>query len=643
MDGAWSSFPFCGVEEMDASTMNATPEMRVGRPAAFGAAVRATTAVVWAALAFAAFAQSEFSGVFKRGEQVKALAAGLERVPDDARKLVALSRLLSEPEDQVTWLLERAEALSKGGKADAAAAVAEAALARIDRWMPVAPGVVGLRERAEKLKKTEVASGGNSSGGNSGAGGNTGGGGAGGGNTGGGDGPPETIIDPAQLAAWLNSPQSRNARLTPEVRSVLWSRGVPFKRLSTSAGAARGVTWEFAAGLVLDLGLAERMTLTKLLSSSARLASPPGGDLLNTASFQIARGLCNLAAGGPGTGGNWGSMAASLEQQNYWAWAALALVLDAAERPLAERGAIIERIRELTARVKVVEGGSDERLISKALEKWIPRLSADSGPSARDSIVSFDPSWRTTRVQSRDSKAQQAADALRAGNVEQGFKLIQEAKLAEMGVTSARTITIAELQSRLMDGRVAGVHAFIELLESGGQYYAVVIGADGPLGNPNTKWITPAVVSGKNSFSDLLGEAVQKVGGGERISGARIIVAPDGAARTAEWATSNFGGLRALLTKDDRQYIALISSAAVLQRDSSWTPEFSVRYFYEAARGSFEVDGTPADGPLNTRVVFIAPGGNLTKPANSPFRTLSALHGEGKSLGTLSVIVGVKR
>ncbi|MBU0618559.1 MAG: hypothetical protein KKI02_12650, partial [Planctomycetes bacterium] len=335
-----------------------------------------------------------------QAEAANELVTQLGSAGKDLNTLFQLSRLLSDPCDQVRWLAAQIESLELAIDAQRRSS-AEELLTRVTELEQTLQSTLrSCPEQVATLKQllTRIAE------------------------------PPTPweLTDPAQLAErWHELGGLRNAELTreltPERRLTLFARGIPPNELGLDGQALweqpRLVVGALAASAQLPemwrllqlqeaLGAAERER-----TAWAELAFPVDD------TFEIARGLLDralgidaedqgLAAGEP----DWASLAARLEAGDYWAWGGLARVLEAAGQPEPATALAGARAQwDKLARVSSTLGGAFWPAVSDSEQGWLPRL--ERGELADAGLLPLTPEYRSSQRDARRRFEQQFLQA----------------------------------------------------------------------------------------------------------------------------------------------------------------------------------------------------------------------------------------
>jgi hypothetical protein len=485
----------------------------------------------------------------------------------DLNTLFQLSRLLSEPCDQVRWLVEQIEPSEFATDAQTRSS-AEDLLARVtDLEQALGPALRGCPEQVAALKQllTRIAE------------------------------PPTPweLTDPAQLAQrWHELRGLQNAELarelTPERRLTLFARGIPPTELGLDARAA----WDQPRRIVDALAASEQLPETwRLLQlqqalDAAERNSAAWAELAFPVrdTFGIAQGLLDRALGidaqdrGSATGEpDWVALTERLETRDCWAWATLARILEAASQP--DPATATADARTQWDRVARVGGGTLWPAVGSP-SGWLARL--EQGELAGPGLA-LAPAYRSAQRAARRRFEQQFPQA--RGNPGDALRLIQLAKAADIGLTEDRfqPITLAGLEEWTFSTprRAPRIFALLEIIEihaasgQSSQYYAFRLNVRG------WQWDSGAVdsevVGPADSPAALVRTALDPAG---NVGGMRLLIAPDGPLDD-DW----FAFERTYLlerTSGSTAWLCYTPSAASVA-GPAWTLEQSLRYWCRTA------------------------------------------------------------
>ncbi len=503
------------------------------------------------------------------------LVTQLGRAAEELDTLYQLSRLLSEPCDQVRWLSSQIELQMPFGSDAQTRSSAEELLARVTELEQAqASALGGCAEQVGTLKQllTRIAE------------------------------PPTPweLSDPAQLAErWRELGGLQNAeltdKLTPERRLTLFARGIPPNELDLDG---RGV--DQPRRIVDALAASEQLPeVWQLLLFRQRLADAerdsaawaelafPVGD-----TFQIARGLLDRALGvdaqdqgSAASEPNWTSLAARLEAGDYWAWAALARILEATTQP--DPTAATAGGRAQWAKVDHVGntlGGSFWPAVDGGEQGWLARL--ERGELVAAGRLPLTSEYRSAQRAARRRIEQQFLQA--RDNPAEALRLIQLAKAADIGLSEDgfQPITLAELEGQLqatIRGETAlKVFVLLEVLEvSGGagqpsQYYAFRLSAK------EWRWTSggfDATVIGPVDTPAQLARAA--LDASVTMTDLRILIAPDGPLDD-EWFASERDHLLERTADRARGWLCYLPTAAALNNEA-WTLNETLRLWCRTA------------------------------------------------------------
>lgn len=497
-------------------------------------------------------------------QQVARLDDLLLRESAPPARLVELSRLLADPRDQIVWLTVRAEALDQGDTASVAAELAKLTSVRLDAWSRAnVGGLEPLKERLGRIGAVTPPVNDNS-----------------------GVRPQQRlvdVVDPTALATRLAAAGEADfAGLTVADKALLWARGVPNSRLGIDAERSiapwdvRAHIFDLALGRNLDKSTAFSFVqlLQKLEQVRAARAAARNGPPFADSACAVAIDLVILATGAePGV-----PAANALEAGNLWAWAALARLVEAAAVP-ANKAAALQRAGEHLAALKLVQSARPDAgaHIATVIDRWHARAAGGGPPAGGDSLRALDLSPLEAR---RAEKRRLAQECERAAPGDQKFRLMQQAKVAELGFDSPPSVLSLDelktlLRNPLSETLRPGMHLFLEMLEvSDGRCIGLAIASKTGQRDQRDEfvvnWLGPATPDA------VLGEALRS---GVIKDEAMIIVAPDGAARSAGWAGE--AALNQHL-KASTAWVLYIPTAAAMRKGGGWKAVDALRYFYFA-------------------------------------------------------------
>ena len=430
---------------------------------------------------------------FAHQNQVDALNKLLdnERGELPPERLVAISRLLSDPCDQVRWLIKKVNSTPDG---EIRTNLLAAAISRKDRLKGI--GVLGgCAADAAALDSLR-------------------------------GGAPRSIsqmTEPKEVATALSDPGWENRAKTPEDKFTLMSRGAPFRLLSQGASERnfRKTTWD-APRRALE-GLVAQRTFARVIGSSFGDA----GDQLEPVTVEIVNDFLRVAKGESPTRNDWAAEAQRLGGAGLWSWSALAWLLDACGNAGNERSSYAQaigewnKLRDLRQRL----GGAAAENPWANVDEWIATLENDS-----DWIIAgtpMKPSSRAARVTARARHEDDAVRAVNGNDSDQALQAMQRAKLAEIGRNDDVTrIALDELERQLRTNN--GIYLFVEILElRGSSGFIGVAVYDREYGDARAGQLQHKVI---RSQSDPAGVVRAALSGGPPSgrTDARILIALDG-------------------------------------------------------------------------------------------------------------------
>jgi hypothetical protein len=517
------------------------------------------------------------------------LVAQLGRAAEDPVVLYELSRLLSEPCDQVRWLntqIERHSPFSATPEMQAAAQTVLTQLTELEQAERAA--LAGCTDQLAALKQQlqEIAQPSK---------------------------PVWEITDPTELVGrWrmLDDTEKNelNGQLTADQKLALFSRGIPASELDLNQGNAwdqpRRIVDELARSEVLPpvwqlLQLERQLRAEWEKGPWSELAFPVDG------TFQITRELLDRALGvdardrgAPASSPNWGEMATWLESQEYWAWAALARMLQASnQEDPAEAASRAEAQWGKLTQVNSALSGALWPAIAQVEQAWLKRL-LDRSKAGGPRMLPLGPDYRSA---SREDRLRLEEQFLRAQNdPEEAFRIIQLAKAADLGMQEFQPVELAELENsfKLPIKQEVALRVFLllEMIEIHGkpgepsQYYAVRLHAK------ESRWMAggydATVIGPFSTPAQLLQAALDSR---VDLTDLRILIAPDGPLDD-EWFA--YEKDRLLKRTGDRAqgWLCYLPSAAVMN-GGSWTLEHTLRVWYRLAlRAGQETAGWYPDG-----------------------------------------------
>ncbi len=524
------------------------------------------------------------------------LVAQLGSATEDLGTLYQLSRLLSEPCDQVRWLDTQIEQRMPFGTDTETRALAEEVLARLaelEQAQQVA--LRGCLEQLSILKALllRIAE------------------------------PPTPweLSDPAQLAArWRELEASGNAdlqrELTPDRRLTLFARGIPAGELDLDGQHA----WDQPRLVVDELAGSERLpAMWRLLQLDAALRGAEREKATWAAftfpvdnTFRIARGLLDRAMGvdaedqrAPTEAPDWSSLAARFKSKDHWAWAALAHILESGSRE--DPAAAAEQAKaqwDKLMQVNVALGGTLWPAVDGSAQAWLTRLQQRDNLTG-SGLMPLEPDYRSARRSARRRLEQQFLQA--RNNPAEAFRIIQLVKAAGVGLDERefQPITLDKMEERFQiskRSKVVGVKVFVllEMIEihrpgESSQYYAVMFNVTG------WSWTGTSYDSAVIGPRDTPGElaAAYLDPRYRQLEDLRILIAADGPLDQAWFEFEKDELLPHVSPRSGRGgWLVYLPSVGAL-RPGAWSLDDTLRHFYQAARRSGETIDFFARGMRN--------------------------------------------
>lgn len=521
------------------------------------------------------------------------LAEQLGPAAEELDTLYELSRLFSEPCDQVRWLNTQIRLRSPFSTAPDTQAAAKAVLAQVTALeQPESAALGNCADQLTALKQQleKIAA------------------------------PPKPlweVADPAQLVErWRMLDQAKKdelkRELTPDQKLTLFSRGIPRGELDLNDQDA----WDQPRRFVDELAQAARLPeVWRLLRSERELRAAeregswsdfafPVGD-----TFQIAHGLLDRALGvdAQDRGSsvsvpNWANVASRFESQDCWAWATLARTLQASDQEdPTEAASQAEALWGKLTQVNQALGGGLWPAVAQVEQAWLTRLIDRSNPPSPLALP-LRPDYRSA---ARDERLRLEEQFLQArDNPAEAFRIIQLAKAADVGLAQRglRPIDLAALVERFeitKDERVVdlGVFLLLEMIEVGrasgrpAQYYGVMLHAK------DWRWTgggyDSAVIGPYDTPVQL---AQNSLDPNVELTDLRIVIAPDGPLDD-EWFAYERGRLLECTRDRARGWLYYLPSAPAMN-EGTWTLDQTLRFWYRAAlRAAQEtISYYPGDG-----------------------------------------------
>jgi hypothetical protein len=532
----------------------------------------------------------------QQAETLEALTTKLGPAASGLDALYDLSRLLSDPCDQIHWLCtktEQPEAFGTDEQTRNTAANLGEILARLHDAEDVSSRCAEdldkllrqLRKIAEPPRPWDLTE-------------------------------PKLLIEQWRAFAAAND----TSELSADRKLVLLSRGVPASELRLSRSDAwdqpRQVIEELARSATLP-AMWQLLQLERELSGGERESSN-WADLTFPVddTFRIAHGLLDRAmgidtrdrsgaAGAADEAAEWAALAARLEANAYWTWAALARTLEAGNRD--EPSAAAQQAATQWNNVREVSAALEHEPwpgVANDDQAWLARLSQ---PEVVDvpGILPLRNDFRSAARAERASHEQAFLRARENNNAGEAFRSIQLAKAADAGLTRRgfQPVELAALAEELKfkkRGEVAGVNVFALLeiitIQRGdhAEYYGVVLHAKDWAWGVDYEW----EVAGPRDSPALL--AKDALDFSKQYNDCRILIAPDGGL-DREWFAYEKQTLLERTSQPTTGWLYYLPSAAALD-DNAWTLDETLRTWNRAANraggktiGYYSVGGTPRE------------------------------------------------
>ncbi|MBN2448212.1 MAG: hypothetical protein JXO22_15900 [Phycisphaerae bacterium] len=529
------------------------------------------------------------------------LRTGGEEIP--AADLVELSRLLSRPCDQLSWLVTQVDAAAQqSGGRQAAWQLGQAIRARwpndvaATRWADCAGQMQALQDTLANLQ------------------------------------PVSGITDPDDLRAWLA--QEANPRdVEAGIKFAFLARGLPAARFFSRN---QRETWDMPRIVVEQLardgdlaGSWQLLRLRQLLDEAHaewRAAQPSpiaDAELARqvNASFTVAAALTDRALGldeqdrqaGAATltyvagADAWRAIADGLRAAALPHWEALARVLEASAQPTgAGRQSATDQAAQAWATFRAVNTTSDSA-VDDAANGWLARLN-DAGRMSEPGRLSLASDYRSASRGQRQGFETQAQQQLAARNANALLQSIQSAKAAEHGL-STNPLSLDQVISEL-GGEEPWVYLYLEMLELRGggatQYCGVAVYrkeyTKRMLGRPYTDEYLSAVIPAQATPEAVVAAALALPGFPLRSNGqirrdARIIIAPDGPLGDSwfDYEAATLLQPTEWTTGSDPSWVVYVPSASALT-GGGWTLDSVLRVWYRSAlRSGVALDALSTD------------------------------------------------
>lgn len=477
---------------------------------------------------------------------------GGQKLP--AELLLKLSRMLSDPQDQLRWLGEK---LDSGVPADrnAFAQAIEARQQTLLKWDANLERSPEYEALAAKVRSVLMVK-------------------------------PWEIDEPLRLIEIMRSGPDLSGA-SADQKFKLLSRGVPDSLVKL------GAPWNQPGAAVFKVAekpmlppVAEVLAgLAELQAGRGKLPADAAGVKM---AFDVAGALLERATGDDHGGGQ-PSPAAELEKLGLWTWAALAYVLEGANAAdLGARQAAAEKARALWAQSSDVATGLGLPLRWAGVDDWIARL---TGAPAAESIELLPLSPNVAELRRRRRVEMESGIPSAAADGNALFLLIQQIKAAELGVANAQAFTIEDFRKQLGEGQQI-LYLYLETLAvragQTSEFYAVALSARDYNAAAADVYVARAL-GPKGSLTALVDAALQGLNPTDE---AKIIIALDGPPGD-EWFAD---GERRLLerisvvkARDRKAWLAYTPTALVWRKDA-WTLDATLRLWMPLARAAGGLD-----------------------------------------------------
>jgi hypothetical protein len=534
----------------------------------------ACAAIVSIAFGSIALGQGGSPPALQKPDQATDLLSGASDQKLTAEQEVELSRLLAQSDDQINWLLSRVDALQKGRDSEGTRLLARAARTRATVWQSRGVDTTVAVDTLDRILAILA--------------------------------PLVEIVDPAALAERLKTVAAAElTALSIDDKFTLFARGVAESRLALPTNAPDA--WARRAGANLAAAdnlpaVGSMLTLANRAPSntSAGANSPPAQLAAACVAALLNRGLgCDsLDHGGPHDAqGNqaanepayWQDLAVSLESRSLWRWAALCRILQATSTPdPAARKLAAQAADDSWKSLRIID--PQETGSWRGVDQWLNRLDDDSLLAKAGALPLAD-DFRASARSARTQLEQQFLAAWAARNEAESFRLMQLAKAAAAGITGpSATVTLDELRSSFGTTRgeavIPTIHLFLELLAVKArdtlQYYGIAIHSETASLGTDDRFVS-AMLGPAASPADIVRDTLGRIQ--RRTNTAKLIVCPDGDARTADWFTG--GGEAELLgwispTRATESWLVYAPTAAAARDGSGWTADLVAKEWRRA-------------------------------------------------------------
>lgn len=514
-----------------------------------------------------------------------AIAARPMATVEDKQALVTsaveLCRLLPNPDDQVTFLRNAADT-RQATDSNLAYELAAEAQKRMRRWRAIDLAFISPEVEASLVKLMDAIK------------------------------PIIDIFEPAELVRRFQAMQedpSKIAALTPDEKATLFARGIPRQSLNIRSDSPDAVPREIAeliAGRVTGLpALPALLTRATAVFGSPEMqsgfAEQPNASATELMSVLFARSL-GLDGSDLRPGSDldkpeyWQIKAESFGQRHLWRWETIARVLQAATCVDAgARAASVQSGADAWVKVQEVHNAFAQGPDAwPAISDWIARLRDGSADAldARDKLP-LSPDFRSRGRIRRINLEAQFLVAQQADNKEEAFRLIQQAKAADLTLMGSASIEAAidieQLQKVIgLRGqpKPGDIHLFIELFQTGsmgtgrGALHAFVVRTPIATIGLTTEFEQPLLLTRESTTAGLTELLTESVGPLTDSSNLHILVALSGMPRGINWSDAE----NVLLNRVNGPsgLLVYLPSAGVFAKDSPWTLAPSIRTWYQS-------------------------------------------------------------
>ncbi len=532
-------------------------------------------------------------------DQVNLITEELGRLDPDSRTpgaMIQLSRLLSDPSDQIGWLNHRIDVWAQSSvEADILLArkLEKMTRSRLGVW-ETRSDLVSIADplRAELTRLRRLVS-------------------------------PELyeITDEVQLderlAELIEQDPEALKNLDDEKKLILLARGVPEKHLGLTADrrAESWDHWDQPRLVVEDLTIGTKGGLPafhKLIDLDRGLraargkfeGAPQGAD----ATFRIAEALLARAMGLDGIDRGapeddnpqeWAALADHLTDGELWSWAALAELLEAACSTNDEaRVGAADQGRTLWRKYRYIEKKKLERreqlgqvtVIRAAIDEWWDRLRDQSTPLEVDGKLPLSSDYRSAARDDRVKLERDFLEEVRPGNPDsdRAFAIMQQAKAAEAGIdlASFQPVTIDQLQRWFKPASLSmlELHLYLELFHvTGSDYWGLVVGAENAELSTTSRYRS-VLLGPMADPADVLRGAVQ-FAGLKSDTKAKVVIAPDRGIGSEKGLQTFEMSILAYLGGgvSGDSWLVYVPTANALADNHPWTLERTLRHWHQLA------------------------------------------------------------